>query len=314
MQELEKIWMNGELIDWADAKIHVGSHGLHYGSGVFEGIRAYETPKGSAVFRLTEHLQRLQNSARLLNMQLPYTVEELRAASLDLIAANGVAECYLRPIAFFGYGELGVAATGNPVDVVILSWPWGTYLGAEGLEKGIRVKISSWARVGSNMIPHVAKATGIYLNSMLAVMEANRAGYDEAILLTSDGFIADGSGENVFLVKDGTIYTPDLSASILPGITRDTIIQIAQDLGYSVVEKQLIRTDLYLADEAFMTGTAAEVTPLREVDDHPIGAPGPVTLEIQNAYLDTVRGKSERWSHWLEYASKSADALSAGSG
>jgi branched-chain amino acid aminotransferase len=302
MQELEKIWMNGELIDWADAKIHVGSHGLHYGSGVFEGIRAYETPKGSAVFRLTEHLQRLHNSARLLHMELPYTVEELRAASMELIGANGVAECYLRPIAFFGYGELGVAATGNPVDVVILSWPWGTYLGAEGLEKGIRVKISSWARVGSNMIPHVAKATGIYLNSMLAVMEANRAGYEEAILLTSDGFIADGSGENVFLVKDGTIYTPDLSASILPGITRDTIIQIAQDLGYTVVEKQLIRTDLYLADEAFMTGTAAEVTPLREVDDHPIGAPGPVTLAIQKAYLDTVRGKSERWSHWLEYA------------
>ena len=303
MQELEKIWMNGELIDWADAKVHVGSHGLHYGSGVFEGIRAYETPKGSAVFRLTEHLQRLQNSARLLNMELPYSVEELRAASLELIGANGVAECYLRPIAFFGYGELGVAATGNPVDVVIMSWPWGTYLGPEGLEKGIRVKISSWTRVGSNMIPHVAKATGIYLNSMLAVMEANRAGYEEAILLTSDGFIADGSGENVFLVKDGTIYTPDLSASILPGITRDTIIQIAQDLGYTVVEKQLIRTDLYLADEAFMTGTAAEVTPLREVDDHPIGAPGPVTLAIQRAYLDTVRGKSERWSHWLEYAS-----------
>jgi branched-chain amino acid aminotransferase len=270
---------------------------------VFEGIRAYETPKGSAVFRLTEHLQRLQNSARLLNMELPYSVEELRAASLELIGANGVAECYLRPIAFFGYGELGVAATGNPVDVVIMSWPWGTYLGAEGLEKGIRVKISSWTRVGSNMIPHVAKATGIYLNSMLAVMEANRAGYEEAILLTSDGFIADGSGENVFLVKDGTIYTPDLSASILPGITRDTIIQIAQDLGYTVAEKQLIRTDLYLADEAFMTGTAAEVTPLREVDDHPIGAPGPVTLAIQRAYLDTVRGKSERWSHWLEYAS-----------
>jgi branched-chain amino acid aminotransferase len=302
MQELEKIWMNGELIDWADAKVHVGSHGLHYGSGIFEGIRAYETPKGSAVFRLTEHLQRLQNSARLLNMELPFTLEELRSASFDLIGANGVAECYLRPIAFFGYGELGVAATGNPVDVVIMSWPWGTYLGAEGLEKGIRVKISSWARVGSNMIPHVAKATGIYLNSMLAVMEANRAGYDEAILLTNDGFIADGSGENVFIVKDGTISTPDLSASILPGITRDTIIQIAQDLGYTVVEKQLIRTDLYLADEAFMTGTAAEVTPLREVDDHPIGAPGPVTLEIQKAYLDTVRGKSERWSHWLEYA------------
>jgi branched-chain amino acid aminotransferase len=300
MQELDKIWMNGELIDWADAKIHVGTHGLHYGSGVFEGIRAYETAKGSAVFRLTEHLRRLENSAQLLNMTLPYTVEELRSAAMDLIGANGIAECYLRPIAFFGYGELGVAATNNPIDVVIMSWPWGTYLGAEGLEKGIRAKISSWTRVGPNVIPHVAKATGIYLNSMLAVMEANRAGYDEAILLTDDGFIADGSGENVFLVKDGTIYTPDLSASILPGITRDTIIQIAQDLGYSVVEKQLIRTDLYLADEVFMTGTAAEVTPLREVDDHAIGAPGPVTLAIQKAYLETVRGKSERWSQWLD--------------
>jgi branched-chain amino acid aminotransferase len=270
---------------------------------VFEGIRAYDTPKGSAVFRLTEHLQRLQNSAQLLNMQLPYTVEELRTASMELIAANGAAECYLRPIAFFGYGELGVAAAGNPIDVVIMSWPWGTYLGAEGLKNGIRAKISSWTRVGPNVIPHVAKATGIYLNSMLAVMEANRAGYDEAILLTDDGFIADGSGENVFLVKDGAIYTPDLSASILPGITRDTIIQIAQDLGYTVVEKQLIRTDLYLADEVFMTGTAAEVTPLREVDDQVIGPPGPVTLAVQKAYLDTVRGQSERWIHWLEYAS-----------
>jgi branched-chain amino acid aminotransferase len=302
MQELEKIWMNGELVDWADAKVHVGTHGLHYGSGVFEGIRAYETPKGSAVFRLTDHLQRLQNSAQLLNMELGYTLGELRSASMDLIGANGIPECYLRPIAFFGYGELGVAAS-NPVDVVIMSWPWGTYLGAEGFEKGIRAKISSWTRVGPNVIPHVAKATGIYLNSMLAVMEANRAGYDEAILLTDDGFIADGSGENVFIVKDGTIYTPDLSASILPGITRDTVIQIAQDLGYTVLEKQLIRTDLYLADEVFMTGTAAEVTPLREVDDQPIGPPGPVTLAIQKAYLDTVRGHSERWAQWLEYAS-----------
>jgi branched-chain amino acid aminotransferase len=302
VQELDKIWMNGALIDWADAKVHVGTHGLHYGSGVFEGIRAYETPKGSAVFRLTDHLQRLHNSARLLNMDLGYSIAELKSACTDLIGANGVPECYLRPIAFFGYGELGVAATGNPVDVAIMSWPWGTYLGAEGMAKGIRAKISTWTRIGPNVIPHVAKATGIYLNSMLAVMEANRAGYDEAILLTDDGYVADGSGENLFLVKDGTIYTPDLSASILPGITRDTIIQIAQDLGYTVVEKQLIRTDLYLADEVFMTGTAAEVTPLREIDDQLIGPPGPVTLAIQQAYLDTVRGQSERWSHWLEYA------------
>jgi branched-chain amino acid aminotransferase len=301
MRETEKIWMNGDLVDWADARIHVGSHGLHYGSGVFEGIRAYETAKGSAVFRLTDHLQRLENSARLLNMDLPYSIEELRAACHELIAANGLPECYLRPIAFFGYGELGVSAMGNPVDVVIMSWPWGAYLGEEGLKNGITAKISSWERIGPNVIPHVAKATGVYLNSMLAVTEANRAGYDEAILLTAEGHVADGSGENVFMVKNGEIYTPDLSTSILPGITRDTVIQIAQDLGYQVHEQSLIRSDLYLADEAFMTGTAAEVTPLRAVDDIEIGV-GPITLEIQEAYLDTARGRSERWAQWLEYA------------
>jgi branched-chain amino acid aminotransferase len=301
VRETEKIWMNGELVDWADARIHVGAHGLHYGSGVFEGIRAYETAKGSAVFRLTDHLQRLHNSARLLHMELPYSIEELRTVCHELIAANGLPECYLRPIAFFGYGELGVSAVGNPVDVVIMSWPWGAYLGEDGLKNGITAKISSWERIGPNVIPHVAKATGVYLNSMLAVTEANRAGYDEAILLTGDGFIADGSGENVFLVKDGELYTPDLATSILPGITRDTVIQIAQDLGYTVHEKSLIRSDLSLADEAFMTGTAAEVTPLRSVDDVEIGV-GPITLAIQEAYLDTARGRSERWGHWLEYA------------
>jgi branched-chain amino acid aminotransferase len=301
MRETEKIWMNGELVDWADARIHVGAHGLHYGSGVFEGIRAYETDKGSAVFRLTDHLERLHNSAKLLHMELPYSVEELRASCHELIAVNGLPECYLRPIAFFGYGELGVSALGNPVDVVIMSWPWGAYLGEEGLSKGISAKISSWTRIGPNVIPHVAKATGVYLNSMLAVTEANRAGYDEAILLTADGLVADGSGENVFIVKGGELYTPDLSTSILPGITRDTVIQIAQDLGYRVHEKALIRSDLYLADEAFMTGTAAEVTPLRSVDDIEIGV-GPITLEIQEAYLDTARGRSERWAQWLEYA------------
>ena len=301
MRETEKIWMNGELVDWADARIHVGAHGLHYGSGVFEGIRAYETPKGTAVFRLSEHLKRLDNSAKLLNMELPFSIEELRSACHELIAANGLPECYLRPIAFFGYGELGVSAMGNPVDVVIMSWPWGAYLGEDGLKNGISAKISSWERIGPNVIPHVAKATGVYLNSMLAVTEANRAGYDEAILMTADGFVADGSGENVFIVKNGELYTPDLSTSILPGITRDTVIQIAQDLGYTVHEKSLIRSDLYLADEAFMTGTAAEVTPLRAVDDIEIGV-GPITLEIQEAYLDTARGRSERWAQWLEYA------------
>ena len=301
MRETEKIWMNGELVDWADARIHVGAHGLHYGSGVFEGIRAYETDKGSAVFRLTDHLERLHNSARLLHMELPYSIDELKASCHELIGANGLPECYLRPIAFYGYGELGVSAVGNPIDVVIMSWPWGAYLGEDGLKGGIRVKISSWQRIGPNVIPHVAKATGIYLNSMLAVTEANRAGYDEAILLTAEGYVADGSGENVFVVKDGVVYTPDLSTSILPGITRDSVIQIAQDLGYRVVEKSLIRSDLYLADEAFMCGTAAEVTPLREIDDVQVGV-GPVTLELQEAYLDTVHGRSDRWSQWLEFA------------
>jgi len=301
MRETEKIWMNGELVDWNDARIHVGAHGLHYGSGVFEGIRAYETAKGTAVFRLTEHLKRFDNSARLLHMDLGYSTEELRAACHELIGANGLPECYLRPIAFYGYGELGVSALGNPIDVVIMSWPWGAYLGEEGLKNGISAKISSWQRIGPNVIPHVAKATGVYLNSMLAVTEANRAGYDEAILLTGEGYIADGSGENVFIVKDGELFTPDLSASILPGITRDTVIQIAQDLGYTVHEKSLIRYDLYLADEAFMTGTAAEVTPLRAVDDVEIVV-GPITLEIQESYLDTARGRSERWAQWLEYA------------
>jgi branched-chain amino acid aminotransferase len=307
MRETEKIWMNGELIDWADAKVHVGAHGLHYGTGVFEGIRCYETERGPSVFRLAEHLQRLHDSARLLHMELPYTVDELRTATHDLVGANGLPECYIRPIAFYGYGELGVSTAGNPIDTVIMSWPWGTYLGEEGMRNGIRVKISSWQRIGPNTIPHVAKATGVYLNSMLAVGEANRAGYDEAILLTADGYVADGSGENIFVVKDGVITTPPLSTSILPGITRDTIIQIAQDLGHRVEEGNLIRSDLYLAEEVFMTGTAAEVTPLRSIDDHELGV-GPVTREIQAAYLDTVRGRSERWSQWLDHVSLPARA------
>jgi branched-chain amino acid aminotransferase len=302
MRETDKIWMNGEFVDWADARIHVGSHGLHYGTGVFEGIRCYSTDKGPAVFRLTDHLKRLQNSAQLLYMELPYTLEDLRAASLELIGINGLPECYLRPIAFYGYGELGVSAVANPVDVVIMSWPWGAYLGEEGMRNGIRAKISSWTRVPANTIPHAAKATGVYLNSMLAVAEANRAGYDEAILLTENGTIADGSGENIFVVTDGVLATPPLSTSILPGVTRNTVVQIAQDLGYRVEERELIRSDLYFADEAFMSGTAAEITPVRSVDDHEVGPPGPVTLELQKAYAACVRGIDERWSHWLEYA------------
>ena len=300
MQETEKIWMNGELVDWADAKVHVGVHGLHYGSGVFEGIRCYDTPKGPAVFRLGDHMQRLQNSARLLYMQIPYSVDDLTAACNELIGANGLPECYLRPIAFYGYGELGVSTRGNPVETVIMSWPWGSYLGEAALRTGIRAKISSWQRVPPNVVPHVAKATGVYLNSMLAVTEANNAGYDEAILLTPEGTVADGSGENIFVVRDGVIYTPDLATGILPGITRDSVTQIAQDLGYTVLEKALIRSDLYLADEVFMCGTAAEVTPLNSVDDHEIGV-GPITLAIQEAYLGTVRGQREQWAHWLDF-------------
>ena len=272
MQETEKIWMNGELVDWADAKIHVASHGLNYGSGVFEGIRCYDTPAGPAVFRLTDHLVRLENSAKVLYMDLPYSVEEIGAAAHELIAANGIASCYLRPLAFYGYGELGVSSVGNPVDVVIVSFPWGAYLGEDSQTLGITTKISSWERVGPNVIPHVAKATGIYLNSMLATMEARRGGYDEAIMLSHDGYIADGPGENIFVVKDGVLHTPPLAMSILPGITRDTVIQIAQDLGHRVEESLLIRTDLYLADEVFMVGTATEVAPVRAVDDREIGS------------------------------------------
>ncbi len=299
MQETEKIWMNGELVDWADAKVHVGVHGLHYGSGVFEGIRCYDTPRGPAVFRLGEHMQRLHNSARLLHMPIPYTVDELRDATNELVGANGLPECYIRPIAFYGYGQLGVAARSNPVETVIMSWPWGTYLGDEAMRNGIRAKISTWQRVSPNIVPHVSKATGVYLNSMLAVTEANNAGYDEAILLTPEGTVADGSGENIWVVRDGVLYTPDLATGILPGITRDTVKQIAEDLGHTVLEKTLIRSDLYLADEVFMCGTAAEVTPLRSIDDYEIGV-GEVTLKIQAAYLDTVHGRSERWSHWLD--------------
>ena len=300
MQTTNTIWMNGRLVNWADATVHVASHGLHYGSGVFEGVRAYETAGGSAIFRLTDHLRRLHDSARLLGMRLPYSVEELRLAAIELVAANGLAECYLRPIAFYGFGELGVSPRGNPVDVAIISWPWGAYLGEEGQKNGIRAKISSWERVGPNVIPHTANATGIYLNSMLAVNEALDAGYDEAILLTHDGLVADGSGENIFVVRDGRIYTPDLSTSILPGITRDTVTQIAQDLGYDVVEKSLIRSELYLADEVFMCGTAAEVTPLRAIDGVELGV-GPVTERLRDEYLRCVRGTSVYSPAWLEH-------------
>jgi branched-chain amino acid aminotransferase len=293
--------MNGEFVDWADATVHVGVHGLHYGSGVFEGIRAYETPKGTAIFRLGDHIQRLHDSARLLRMTIPYSVEDLRKASLELVSVNKMPSCYVRPIAFYGYGSLGVPPRDNPVYAAIMCWPWGAYLGDEGMTRGVRVKISSWVRMPSNVVPHASKACGLYLNSMLAVQEANLGGYDEAILLTEKGYIADCSGENVFIVKDGVIYTPPLETGILHGITRNTVTEIAASLGYEVKVENLVRADLYLADEAFMTGTAAEVTPVREVDDYLIGDPGPVTLALQKAYLDIVQGRDDRWASWLEY-------------
>ena len=292
--------MNGALIEWADATVHVGAHGLHYGTGVFEGIRCYATPDGPAVFRLTDHLQRLSDSASLLHMEIPYTLETLRRAHLALVDANGLESCYLRPIAFFGLGDLGVAPTGNPIEVAILAWPWGAYLGEDALTRGVKAAISSWRRVGPNTIPHVAKATGVYLNSMLATTEARLAGYDEAILLTEDGYVADGPGENIFVIRNNVITTPPLSTSILPGITRDTIIKIAAELGYRVQEQPLIRSDLYRAHEIFFTGTAAEVTPVRVVDGHEIGL-GELTRRIQRAYLETVQGKRSFDSGWLDY-------------
>ncbi len=299
MQATEKIWMNGELVDWDDARIHVGAHGLHYGSGVFEGVRCYDTPAGPAVFRLTDHMQRLHNSGRLIGMTLPFSLDELKAATNELLAANGLRECYIRPIAFYGFGELGVSARGNPIDTVIMAWPWGTYLGEEAVKNGIRAKISSWQRIPANVVPHASKATGVYLNSMLAVTEARNAGYDEAILLTPEGTVADGPGETIFVINGGVISTPDLSTGILNGITRDSIITIARAHGYEVRERNLIRSDLYLADEAFMCGTAAEVTPLHSVDDHEIGV-GPITQELQRAYLDAARGRSELYAEWRE--------------
>ncbi|MER3410015.1 MAG: branched chain amino acid aminotransferase [Thermoleophilia bacterium] len=307
MQATDKIWLNGDLVDWPEARVHVASHGLHYGTGVFEGIRCYATDQGPAVFRLRDHLRRLEASAGLLYMRLPYTVEELRRATHELVQVNGLSECYIRPIAFFGYGELGVHTGSNPVEVAIICWPWGAYLSEEGQRAGIRVMVSSWRRVGPNTIPHAAKATGVYLNSMLATHEARRCGYDEAIMLTEDGYVADGPGETVFAVRDGVIATPPLATSILPGITRDTVLRLARDLGHPVVERPLIRSDLYLADEVFMTGTAAEVTPVRSVDDHELGA-GPVTLALQRAYMDVVHGRDQRYRDWLDLVKVAAPA------
>jgi branched-chain amino acid aminotransferase len=302
VEQADLIWHNGELVAWEDAKVHILTHGLHYGTGVFEGERAYETPGGTAIFRHHDHLRRLFKSAELYYMPIPYTLEELRLATHELIAANGLAECYIRPIAFRGYGSMGLYPLDCPVEVSIAVWPWGAYLGEEGKHGGIRAKVSSWRRIPHDALIPQAKATGQYLNSVLAKVEASKAGYHEAILLDAHGFVSEGSGENIFVVRDGQIFTPPQTAGILDGISRKSIITITQDLGYEVVERDLARAELYLADEVFLSGTAAELVPVREIDDHPVGAgePGPVTREIQRVFDDALHGRDPRYVDWLD--------------
>jgi branched-chain amino acid aminotransferase len=292
--------MNGELVRWDDAKVHVLSHGLHYGTGVFEGIRAYETERGTAIFRHHEHLDRLERSAQLYYMDIPYSLEELRDATHELIRRNGLASGYIRPLAFRGYGEMGLYAQSAPIDVIIAAWPWGAYLGEEGKRNGIRCKVSSWRGLsGDSLIPH-AKASGQYLNSILAKTESANAGYDEAILLDTHGNVSEGSGENVFIVRDGVLATPGHTSSILDGITRRSVIQIASDLGYAVEERDIARAELSLADEVFLTGTAAELVPVREVDDHDLGGPGEITRVIQAKYEDALHGRAPEYLEWLD--------------
>ena len=301
IQETEKIWMNGKLVDWKEAKVHVLTHALHYGTGVFEGIRCYSTEKGPAVFRLNEHMKRLANSAKIYMMPIPYSVDEMCAATKELVKANKLTECYIRPIVFRGYGEMGLNPVKAPVDVAIAGWKWGAYLGEEGIKNGIKAKISSFQRIAPNILPPEAKATGQYINSILAKFEAVDAGYDEAIVLDNRGLISEGPGENLFMVKDGILYTPPLYASNLPGITRDSAMTIAKDLGYTVKETDMTRGMLYTADEAFFTGTAAEITPIRNVDGREIGKPGPMTKAIQDTFFAAIKGKDRKYEKWLDY-------------
>lgn len=303
MEASHHIWLDGELVAWDEAKIHVLSHGLHYGTGVFEGIRAYETPRGPAVFRHHEHMERLVRSARAYKIPFEMTAEELVKASKEVLAANELNEAYIRPIVFLGLGSIGLNPAGASVHTAIAAWRWGAYLGEEGMKNGIRVVVSSWRRIDTNALIPDAKGTGAYLNSILARTEAERAGYDEAIMLTSSGFVSEGSGENVFVVRNGTVTTPPVADGILDGITRDSVIQIMRDADVEVVETSVTRSDLYHSDELFLVGTAAEVTPVREVDDRPIGngRPGPVTQMVQDTYLQAVRGGLSEYDHWLDY-------------
>ena len=300
MQTADLIWMDGEFLPWEDAKVHVLSHAFHYGTSVFEGERAYETAEGPAIFRHQEHLKRLEDSAKLYYMDLPFTREQLRAATHELISRNGLKSCYIRPIVFRGYGPMGLDPEDNPVHAAIAVWEWGAYLGDDAKRNGVRAKVSSWRRISpQSLVPH-AKAGGQYLNSVLAKIESKRAGYEEAILLDDKGHVCEGSGENIFVVKDGVLATPGQTASILDGISRKSIIEIAEDLGYTVEERDVARAELVLADEVFMVGTAAELTPVREIDDIAIGEPGEITRQIQTIYDDALRGRVERYSKWLD--------------
>jgi branched-chain amino acid aminotransferase len=294
------IWMDGKLVDWRDAKLHVLTHSLHYGMAVFEGVRAYKTTSGTAIFRLHEHTTRLFNSAKIFQMKIPYSFEQIVAAQIETVKANKLDSCYLRPICWIGSEKMGVSAKGNTIHTSIAVWPWGAYLGEDGITKGIRVKTSSFTRHHVNSSLVRAKASGYYINSILANQEVTTHGYDEALLLDTEGYVSEGSGENVFMVRNGKLYTPDL-ASCLDGITRDAVITMALDLDIKVIEKRITRDEMYCADEAFFTGTAAEVTPIRELDDRPIGTGvrGPVTEKLQSLFFDIVSGKSKKYAHWL---------------
>lgn len=297
-----KIWMNGELVDWDKAQIHVLTHTLHYGTGVFEGIRAYETPNGPGVFRLTEHIERLFRSAKIMDMDIPYTVAELVEATKETVRSTGLAGCYIRPIAYYGYGEMGINTMPCSVDVAIACWPWGAYLGDDAVTKGVKMKISSWTRHDHNIMPPAAKTTGNYANSSLAKVEALKAGYEEAILLNRAGLVAECTGENLFVSRKGKLITPPLSAGALEGITQSTVVALANDMGVEVVEGDLTRSDLYVCDEMFLCGTAAEVSTVNSVDDRSIPCPGPIGSAIAAAYGDLVRGKNDKYADWVELA------------
>jgi branched-chain amino acid aminotransferase len=296
-----KIWMNGDLVDWDDARIHVLTHTLHYGTGVFEGIRAYETDRGPAIFRLTDHIERMVNSARILMMDMPYSVEELVAACKAVVRASGLPSCYLRPIAYYGYGEMGLATGGCKTDVAIACWPWGAYLGDDAASKGVRMKISSWIRHDHNTMPPAAKTTGNYVNSTLAKMEALAAGYDEAIMLNPQGLVSECTGENIFVARHGTLLTPPLVAGALEGITQSTVASIARDHGFEVRIDSLARSDLYIAEEIFVCGTAAEVSAVSSVDDRPVPCPGPMTTAVAETYHQVIRGQVDRYKDWCEH-------------